>query len=642
MNHRSDVQVLRGVAVLLVVLFHLGLTDFGSGFLGVDVFFVISGYLMALMYDPEQPRAFFRRRAWRLLPAYFATIAATLLATAWLATPNEVDQVAEQAWQALTFTSNFWFWFGESYWDKKAFRPLLHLWSLAVEVQFYVLVPLIALSIRRLRLTVVLALALLSALLCFAMLSTSPKTSFFWLPTRLWEFLLGYAVGQVLGKRTVDRRWASAIGVLGLAAIALIPLIPIGGETFGFVHGHPGLVALAVTAATAAVIACGLPARLLSWLPIRGLATLGDASYSVYLAHYPAIVLALHQPFTGTITRSSSPSQLALTVGWVVVTSLVLYRGIEKPLRRPSRKAAGRQPRTSGTAGALGASAAAVATGSYPYRSAPLVATAAALAVLAVVMPWIKAATLSGSEQAIFAARFDRGAFRCGKVWRALHPTTDTCPINHPAAPVMSVFLVGNSHADAIKRTMGRAAEAMGIQLYFTVENYPLMPQGRLGPTEIVARARSLGASAIVLHHSPGAVGTATLAELVRQAAAQGIATSLLMSVPSPVANVPRLMWDAIRTGKPPALASIDDYRRENAELTRALAGIDEPGFHRYEVAELFCAPDCAISNEAGIPYYYDVEHLTDTGSRLLEGTLSRMLTDLLSSQGAKPTARLP
>ena len=129
---------MRALAVLLVVAFHSSIRipdAFGPAVLsflrvggaGVDLFFVISGYLMALMYDPKQPGTFFRRRAWRLLPAYFATIAATLLATAWLATPNEVDQVAEQAWQALTFTSNFWFWFGESYWDKKAFRPLLHL-----------------------------------------------------------------------------------------------------------------------------------------------------------------------------------------------------------------------------------------------------------------------------------------------------------------------------------------------------------------------------------------------------------------------------------------------------------------------------------------------------------------------------------
>ena len=151
MTHRDDVQILRGIAVLLVVLFHIGLTDFGSGFLGVDVFFVISGYLMARMYDPRKPGQFFRRRARRLLPAYFGTIVATLMAALVLTTPNELDQVIDQAWYAVLFSSNIGFWAANSYFDKAEFKPLLHLWSLGVEIQFYALVPLLALFVRRLK-----------------------------------------------------------------------------------------------------------------------------------------------------------------------------------------------------------------------------------------------------------------------------------------------------------------------------------------------------------------------------------------------------------------------------------------------------------------------------------------------------------
>ncbi len=610
-KHRGDVQTLRGLAVLLVVLYHLGLTRFGSGFLGVDVFFVISGYLMAVMYDPRQPLTFFRRRAWRLLPAYFVTVVATLVATALLATPNEVDQVADQAWQALTFTSNFWFWFGESYWDTKEFRPLLHLWSLAVEMQFYLLVPLVALLARRFRLAGILTLAALSAVLCFALLATSPKTSFFWLPTRMWAFLIGFAVGMALGTRTVDRPGAPGVGLAALIVIASIPLIPIEGEDLGFLQGHPGLAALAVTLATATVIACGIPARIQSLRLMRGLAALGDASYSIYLAHYPAVVLFLYQPFAGTITQSDSPRQLAWATAWVAVTSILLYRFVEKPLRHRS-----------------------------PARPL-LVGASTTLLAIAIATPWIKTATLTDAQRPIFAARFDRDAFRCGKAWRALHPAAATCPINEPQRPVLNVFLVGNSHADALKRVMIESANTLGIRLYLTVENYPLMTQGRLGTKEILDHARRQGASALLLHYSPGAVDPAKIVALVEQAAGQGIATSYLMPVPSPIDNVPRLMWDAARLGGEPPLATLDDYRREHAALASALAGIRVPGFRVYEVAQHYCTPACAISSAAGVPYYYDRDHMTVTGSRLLQGTLSRMLADVVASHGDQ-SARAP
>ena len=601
MTHRADVQILRGIAVLLVVLFHLGLTDFGSGFLGVDVFFVISGYLMARMYEPQQAATFFRRRAWRLLPAYVATVVATLVATAIIATPNEVAQVASQAWQALTFTSNFWFWFGESYWDKKEFRPLLHLWSLAVEIQFYVLVPFISLYARRFRLGGVVMLALLSALLCFAIVATSPKTSFFWLPTRMWEFLLGFGLALALGKRTIGHPAAPWVGVLGCLVIALIPLIPINGEALGFVHGHPGLTALAITVATATVLACGLPAGLQAAAPMRGLAKLGDWSYSVYLAHFPAIVLYLYQPFGGTNTHPASVRELVLATVAVIITSALLYRGVERPLR-------------------------------HGVPSRPLLATAL-LAVLAVTAatPWLKNATLSESEQIIFAARHDRGPFRCGKSWRALHPSADTCPLNDPSPRLARAFLVGNSHADSLKEVLAELATARGVQIYLTVENYPLMPIGVLRPDDIVARALAQGSTAIILHYSAGAVTPAVISELAESAARHGISTQLVMPVPLPVDNVPRLMWEASRSGQPAPLSTLTDYRNKVAAFEAGLDGITTPRFHRYEVAEVYCRPDCAISGAGGRLYYYDTDHMTRTGTRQMHEVLERLLSEVLA-----------
>jgi peptidoglycan/LPS O-acetylase OafA/YrhL len=136
MQYRKDIQILRGLSVLLVVLFHLEIAGFKSGFLGVDVFFVISGYLMAVLYNPSKQKDFFLKRAKRILPAYFAIIILTLIACIPLTVPSDYNQVATQAAFATGLSSNIGYWLENSYFDKSAFKPLLHLWSLGVEIQF--------------------------------------------------------------------------------------------------------------------------------------------------------------------------------------------------------------------------------------------------------------------------------------------------------------------------------------------------------------------------------------------------------------------------------------------------------------------------------------------------------------------------
>ena len=143
MKLRTDIQIMRGIAVLVVVFFHLNIGFFANGFLGVDLFFVVSGFLMAVLYKRGKVREFYLRRASRLMPAYFATIVLTLLFSAFLTLPAEHSQVVEQGLFGTFFLSNFGFWLTDSYFSSTSFKPLLHLWSLGVEAQFYLIVPLL-------------------------------------------------------------------------------------------------------------------------------------------------------------------------------------------------------------------------------------------------------------------------------------------------------------------------------------------------------------------------------------------------------------------------------------------------------------------------------------------------------------------
>ena len=124
MKYRLDIQILRGLAVLFVVLFHLGFDFIKSGFLGVDIFFVLSGFLMAILYDNKNKMHFISRRAKRLLPAYYTVIIITLISAFLFTTKNETMQVIDQALFSIGYASNIGFWMQNSYFSKSEFNPL--------------------------------------------------------------------------------------------------------------------------------------------------------------------------------------------------------------------------------------------------------------------------------------------------------------------------------------------------------------------------------------------------------------------------------------------------------------------------------------------------------------------------------------
>jgi len=148
MPYRIDIQALRGIAVLLVVLYHARLLPLANGHFGVDIFFVISGFLISSQLyrqiEAEQFsfKQFYLRRAWRLLPAAFTVIAISLAVAPWALTHAEMTDLVHQAWGAVSFTANFVLWSQSGYFESSAeLKPLLHTWSLSIEEQYYLLMP---------------------------------------------------------------------------------------------------------------------------------------------------------------------------------------------------------------------------------------------------------------------------------------------------------------------------------------------------------------------------------------------------------------------------------------------------------------------------------------------------------------------
>lgn len=336
--YRKDIQILRGLAVLLVVLFHLGLNGFQDGFLGVDIFFVISGFLMAQLYNPRHKKHFFMQRALRLLPAYFTVILITTFFISMSVLPSESAPFLKQLIYANLFLANVGYWLQNSYFSKLEFNPLLHLWSLGVEIQYYLMIPILFGFLKEQQPWRVWIIGCAALVACWMLLFISPKTAFFMLPFRLWEFLIGYLAAYYAPtpfSSTTSRRLGTFL--LGLMPIGIILAgltSAINGDALSVIHGHPGLIALLVTFATGLILVFSLQPQLENSVAGRGLEMLGHYSYSIYLVHYPIIVLFLYQPFSGTRLKPDTLLEGMFLSGLIALSAYLLYQWIEIPCKK--------------------------------------------------------------------------------------------------------------------------------------------------------------------------------------------------------------------------------------------------------------------------------------------------------------------
>ena len=390
-GYRADIDGLRGIAILAVLLFHFRIPGISGGFVGVDVFFVISGFLITrnILADIDAGTwsygRFYLRRARRLFPALFATLAATFAAAAWLLPPNDLSWLAETAIHSAVSTSNFLYWLELGYFGPAAERtPLLHTWSLSVEEQFYLLWPALMLAFLGSRLhwpgggvrwllAVLALLSVASIAAGEALLGRDPQAAFYLMPLRLAEFAAG-AVLVWLPRLPDGRRWLEdllfALG-LGLVAGAVL--------WFGHDTPFPGVHALVPVLGAALLIYAGRAPRLGPVLANPPLVWLGLVSYSLYLVHWPLMVLAEQ-----ALMRPLAGAEIVVALGAAVLIAWGMTRWIERPIREAPRRPAHLSPAAFGlacaglTVGLLWTATTAISSGGWTWRAAPEVRAALA------------------------------------------------------------------------------------------------------------------------------------------------------------------------------------------------------------------------------------------------------------------------
>ena len=336
MKYRAEIDGLRALAVLPVILFHAGFESFSGGFVGVDVFFVISGYLITTIIISEMAKGnfsivnFYERRARRILPAMFFVIAVSLpFAWFWLG-PSDLKDFGQSLVAVSTFSSNILFWRESGYFDTVAeLKPLLHTWSLAVEEQYYVIFPIFLMLTWRLGVQWVVTLLAIIFLLSLSLAQwgayNNPFAAFFLLPTRGWELLVGVFAAFYLKYNThlKSQPLNQFLSLLGFSMIAYSIIV------FNKTTPFPGLYALIPTLGTGLLILCAVPKTFIhSLLSMKSIVGIGLISYSAYLWHQPLLAFARHR-LLGEV-----PDLLLIVL---CITSLVMawfsWHFVEKPFR---------------------------------------------------------------------------------------------------------------------------------------------------------------------------------------------------------------------------------------------------------------------------------------------------------------------
>ena len=342
-RYQPSIDGLRALAVVPVILFHAGFSAWSGGFVGVDVFYVISGYLITQIVagDIAAKRfsivTFYERRIRRIFPALMLVIFCSLLVGLAIFLPYQLTDLAWSAVNAVTFTSNIWFWRNTGYFEGSGtLYPLLHTWSLAVEEQFYLFFPPALWLVSRLRiplLAFVLTVLILSLVLSGAMVRIAPSAAFYLLPTRAWELMLGAVLALERLPPLRSRTWREVAAAAGIAMI-IAPVFLYDSQT-----PFPGLAAVPPCLGTAMLIFAGKEGgcRVTDAMGNRVLVGIGLISYSLYLWHWPIFVFSRQWLLVEHLPVGVAWAGIALAFALAFLS----WRYVEAPFRdrrRSSRK----------------------------------------------------------------------------------------------------------------------------------------------------------------------------------------------------------------------------------------------------------------------------------------------------------------
>lgn len=646
-NFRGDINGLRAWAVLAVVLYHFNVAGLGGGFAGVDIFFVISGFLMAGIVNSgvEQGRfsliSFYLARARRILPALIVLVAVLLLVGWFLLMPSEYQTLGRHARESLFFTSNLRYLREAGYFDISSHEKwLLHTWSLSVEWQFYLIYPLVLMALARLRagrkmalMVHVLAL-LVSLILCVFLTASRPSQTFFLLPFRAWELLFGSVVFLIAGQLQLSVRqrfWSESLGI----GLIVVTLMMVRADM-----NWPGGIALLPTIGAALVLLSARQGSL--WTGSRLAQWVGTRSYSIYLWHWPLVVALIY-----------FERQTPLWVGGGIVASLLLGHLSYVWVETPSRRWVAGKGRVAGAAWLV-----------------------AALAVVAVSAQLVR--------QSGFPARLPEAVARVEAQSNNRNPRLKECLAVDASCiyggSQVDALVIGDSHADAVVNAVVASMPSREEGVYFRGLNgclmvfgaqwggegkrdtctglrnklasdldhlYPGKPLLIVNRTSLYVMGELPGPGVkrpgvpLVYFSSPVATQTTEYLTEFRRNYVESVCRMgrqhpiyLVRPFPEMPERVPHMLGRALLLGKQiEVFISMADYRKrhdfiwsvQNEAATQCGARILDP-------LPYLCDQERCYGSRNGWPLYVDDDHLSEFGNRLLLPMFSQVFAGRVAS----------
>ncbi len=649
---RCDIEGLRAIAILAIIGFHFKVSWLRGGFVGVDVFFVVSGYLITGLLVGELDKTgrvnlenFYGKRARRLLPTLLLVTVITLACATIFLPPPEQMRAARAAIASSLYVSNFWFlqqWF-DYFAPENANNPFLHTWALSVEVQFYILWSVLFLVVGRLKLQrnalliAIASISFASFIFCLWLTHTKQAWAFYASPARVWEFGLGGLASFAPVVRWF-RNSASAIGWCGF--LLLLTSFALIDEDSVF----PGFAALMPAGATACLLMSGAgksarsPASLLGGEPFQWL---GQRSYSIYLWHWPIIV------FASTLLPSLSTWGHLACAAFTLGLAAINYRMLEQPLR--SNRWLTAQTKRSLAMGVTLSAMGAVAAGGVATFVHRLASSPAQKAI---------------SESALLPS----AASSRGCLLEFTNANAVGCSFGVTSSSKTFVLL-GDSHADEWSTPLATLADREGWHMVtylksscavakipvYNVRLHRISPECAIWRSKALDSIVRLGPDAVIIvEYSSGyihgphsdlgehavdlATWSAGLGDSLRQLQAAGIPVILVRDSPTPGTNIRNCLsyadWRGIpesRCATPRSLAvsnAITDAERSVAE------GI--PGVRFVDFSSIFCDQTTCPAVRDGIIVYRDGDHLTTSYATHLAEPLKDLLLPMMNGE---PTA---
>jgi len=648
LKYRPEIDGLRAFAVISVIAYHAelyfkGINLFKGGFVGVDVFFVISGYLITSIILIEQRNGtfkfarFYERRARRILPALFAILATSLLFAWMYMTPKAMVDYVKSMLSSLFFVSNFWFWMEDSYWAQpSAFKPLLHTWSLSIEEQFYILYPLCLMVIYKFYRShlakIFIAGSLLSLLLAQWGSSQFPDANFFLLPSRGWELMAGATLAslELEWGRTGHPMFEDFMPALGLG------LIGFGVAFYDPSLKHPSLATALPVLGTLLFIWFSQPGGIITnAIGSKPFVAIGLVSYSLYLWHFP--IFAFSKIKSEDISQVDKLSMMAFSLLLAVVT----YFSIERPARRSPSLTLDRFTRVtfSGLTALIVVSGIILQLDGLPGRFSHV-------GEILVRAPHIE---------------LRQNNSRCHG-----RPLDKLCAFNEPGAP-MTLINLGDSHADVLSYPLYATSKKLGwnyTQISYSSCTY-MRDTSRLenGKPFVFCDKLNKQSQAFLENHKPAVVvysarwigyteewvkpnSSLSIEEAFRKTfeSLLNAGHTLIIIYPGPESSedLPSTIVKKLR--KFPIFQYKDQF--ENLQITRSLDEVrkrthnqvamlnslgEHPRLFRVDPEKIFCSLErrtCYSHNENEI-FYQDTNHYSSYGAKLVVNEVAKILVSL-------------